>query len=312
MESVHKEDIEIIRVGTRASQLALCQTRLVISRLQSLYPHIRFEEVLIKTTGDNMQDRDFRSVGYKGMFIKEIEEALLNRRIDFAVHSMKDIPSELADCFVLAAILEREDPRDVLLSHRGGLMELPAGSIVGTSSQRRQALLKHMRPDIQVRELRGNVNTRVNRWKAGEYDAIVLAAAGLHRLGLQVEITEYLNTEVFIPAPGQGAITVETQLNNKPAIQLLSSLNHMPTALTSIAERSFQEVLDSGCSVPAGAIAEIRDDSMCMHAFISTCDGKQMLVRHDSSAIDKAALLGSSIGQFLLDAGGRSLLDSNG
>src|SRR5579872_1780837 len=219
-----------IRVGTRGSQLALAQTGQVIEALRSLHPGRTFEPVVIRTTGDARQNVPFSAVGAKGMFVKELEEALIADEVDFAVHSLEDMPGELAPGLALAAVPEREDPRDALVSHGATLDALPFGARVGTSSLRRQIQLRAARPDLVIEELRGNLDTRLKKLDAGQYDAIVLACAGLERMGWAHRIAERLSPSVSVPAPGQGALALEIRERDERTARLLAPLNHPATA----------------------------------------------------------------------------------
>lgn len=265
--------MKTVRVGTRGSKLALTQTHQVIEALQAHYPDVAFEAVVIKTTGDIRQGVPFRAVGAKGMFVKEIEEALLAGQVDFAVHSLKDMPSALPGGLYLAAIPAREDPRDALLSQGCRLAELPEGARVGTSSLRRQAQLRAHRPDLRLEELRGNLDTRLRKLDEGHYDAIVLACAGLERLGWAHRIVERLPIAISVPAPGQGALALEARVTDENIRTLLATLHNAETADTVEAERSFQEALGAGCTVPAGAYAQIEGDRVHLVAMVAAPDG---------------------------------------
>jgi hydroxymethylbilane synthase len=253
----------MIVIGSRGSQLALWQARHIASLLKV---ETRIE--IIKTTGDRIQDVPLSQVGGKGLFTKEIEEALLDHRIDLAVHSLKDMPSELPAGLTLAAIPEREDPRDALL---GG--PLKDGARVGTSSLRRSVQLKAMHRELSIESLRGNVDTRLRKLDEGQYDTIVLAAAGLRRLGLADRISELIPVDVMIPAVGQGALAVETRDDHGEAQQIAHTLEHHPSRLAITAERAFLAVFGGGCQVPIGAHATIKDSEIHLRAFVSNPDG---------------------------------------
>jgi hydroxymethylbilane synthase len=265
-----------IRVGTRGSRLALTQTGQVMEALQAHHPHIEFEAVVIKTTGDMRQGVPFAEVGTKGMFVKEIEEALLRGNVDFAVHSLKDMPAELAPGLSLAAVPERQDPRDALLTDGRRLSDLPHGSRVGTSSLRRQILIRAARPDLEVQELRGNLDTRIRKLDEGQYDAIVLACAGLERMGWAEHITERLPVKLSVPAPGQGALALEVREEDGRTSELLAPLHHGTTADAIAAERAFQAALNAGCSVPAAAHAVVEGDSLRLLAVLAEADGSNL------------------------------------
>lgn len=265
-----------IRVGTRGSQLALTQTNQVLGRLRNLHPEMVFEAIVIKTTGDQRQNIPFSEVGTKGMFVKEIEEALLAGEIDFAVHSLKDMPGELPAGLALGAVPPREDPRDALLSRNMRLMELQEGATVGTSSVRRQIQIRAVRPDLHVQELRGNLDTRIRKLAEGQYDAIILACAGLDRMGWSDRIAERLSAEISIPAPGQGALALEARIGDSRAADVLAPLHDRDTADSITAERAFQAALNAGCSVPAGAYATVHGDTLHIIAFLSGADGSDL------------------------------------
>ncbi len=265
-----------IRVGTRGSKLALTQTGHVIDALRRHHLDMEFETVVIKTTGDMRQGVPFSEVGTKGMFVKEIEEALLAGEIDLAVHSMKDMPGELAPGLALGAVPERADPRDAFLSDGRRLENLPPGARIGTSSLRRRILIKAARPDLHVQELRGNLDTRIRKLDEGQYDAIILACAGLERMGWSERITERLSAEVSTPAPGQGALCLEVRGGDESTVAVLRPLHHAETADAVFAERAFQAALNAGCSVPAGAHAMVEDDALRLVAMLAEADGSNL------------------------------------
>jgi hydroxymethylbilane synthase len=291
-----------IRVGTRGSQLALTQTGHIIDALRDKHPSIAFERVIIRTTGDKRQNIPFAAVGTKGMFVKEIEEALLAGEIDFAVHSLKDMPGELPDGLTLSAVPRRADPRDALLSRGAPLGDLPAGALIGTSSLRRQIQIRKARPDVRVEELRGNLDTRVRKLDEGQYDAIVLACAGLERMGWADRITQRIPEDVSIPAPGQGALALETRAGDDATAAVLASLNDEDTADAVSAERSFQAALNAGCTVPAGAHARIEDGSLRILAFLADADGSRLVRVERSGPRTEAANIGRKAAEALLSA----------
>jgi hydroxymethylbilane synthase len=278
----------MIVIGSRGSQLALWQARHIASLLKV---ETRIE--IIKTTGDKIQDVPLSEVGGKGLFTKEIEEALLDRRIDLAVHSLKDMPSELPLGLTLAAIPEREDPRDALLG-----APLEHGARVGTSSLRRGVQLKAMHRGVSIETLRGNVNTRIRKLDEGQYDTIVLAAAGLRRLGWADRISELIPIDVMIPAVGQGALAVETRDDHGEAQQIAHTLEHHPSRLAITAERAFLAVFGGGCQVPIGAHATIKDSEIHLRAFVSNPDGTKAR-RGEQSGTDPVAI-GKSLAEKLL------------
>lgn len=262
-----------ITVGTRGSKLALIQADFVIENLRKAYPELEIDKKIIQTTGDKILDEDLSKIGGKGLFIKEIEEALITEEIDLAVHSMKDVPHTLPDDFIISAIMEREDPRDVLISrYDPGLDELQSGITIGTSSTRRILQLQLHRPDLKFRPMRGNIDTRINKLAQGEYDAIVLAAAGIKRMGWNAELFKlkinYLEISDFIPAVGQGALAIEIRKNDADLFQIVQILNHDKDSRCVLAERSFLKEIDGGCEIPVGAYCEAQDDKIVINGFI--------------------------------------------
>lgn len=264
-----------IRIGTRGSALALWQAEHVKGRLEDLGHEVELR--VITTTGDRHLDRRLESVGGKGAFLKEIEEALQAGEVDLAVHSLKDVPTALPDGLRLAAVLERADPRDAVLTRGPRLADLPAGARVGTTSLRRQALLRAERPDLALADLRGNVDTRIGRLREGRFDAILLAMAGLTRLGREGEVTEALDPLRFIPAPGQGAIALECRDDDSAVGEAVLPLDHAPTARAVAAERAFLAALGGGCNVPLGAHASAAADGLEMVGFVAALKGPALL-----------------------------------
>jgi hydroxymethylbilane synthase len=297
----------VIRIGSRGSVLARWQAEHVRARLLALGHECRIE--IITTTGDRVQDRRLESVGGKGAFLKEIEEAMLAGEVDLAVHSLKDVPTALPEGLRLCAILERADPRDALLSAQGArLRDLPAGSVVGTSSLRRQCQVRALRPDLAVSDLRGNVDTRIAKMRDGRCDAIVLALAGLARLGRAGEATEVLDPGTFIPAPGQGAIALECRNGDAAVAGAAGPLDHPPTAREIEAERGLLQALGGGCNVPLGAHATTHGRELRLSAFVGRADGSS-LVRGERRGADPADL-GRALADDLLARGARALLAS--
>lgn len=299
------------RIGTRGSALALAQTRQVIAALRSLHPDTAFEKVVIRTTGDAVVDRSLALVGTKGMFIRELEEALLDGRVDLAVHSMKDLPAELAPGLEISCVPERADPRDAWVCPSGNLSDIPAGAVVGSSSPRRAAVLHDVRPNITLQDIRGNVDTRLRKLDSGQYAALVLACAGLDRLGLAHRITCRLDPTVFVPAPGQGALAIEGRIGDNETRDAIRRLHHTETDCCVRAERAFQLALNAGCSVPAGAWACIRGDRISATAMISCADGPTLLRASDDAPIAEASVLGTALARKLLDTGGPLALPGN-
>ena len=294
-----------LRIGSRGSQLALWQANHIAGLLRDRGHEIDLE--IIKTTGDKILDVALSKVGTKGMFTKEIEEALLERRVDLAVHSLKDLPTELAPEFAIAAITQRENPRDAFLSrHFESIDDLPAMARVGTSSLRRQAQLKALRPDVKVFPLRGNVDTRLRKLEDGEYDAIILASAGLNRLGLTKRIRTILPPEVMCPAAGQGALGIEIRAGDRGVAEHLAFLNDDDTRQAVLAERALLNQLGGGCQVPIGAFAEVRHGEVLLHGLVARPDGSSVL-RESRSGRDPEAL-GIEVGKSLLERGGREIL----
>lgn len=302
-----------IIVASRKSALALTQTNWVISRLREQHPSYQFEVKKIVTKGDRILDVSLSKVGGKGLFVKEIEAALLDGEADFAVHSMKDMPGEIPEGLTIGAVPRRVDPRDVMIS-RGGLPfeELPEGAVIGTSSLRRSAQLAALRPDLQIMPIRGNVDTRIRKLQDGECDAIILAAAGLQRLEWDGDITQFLPVEISIPAVGQGALAIECREGDRAILDLLSVLNDKETELAVRAERAFQRTLEGGCQVPIGAFAQVQvgtesDFLIHMTGFVATPDGSVFL-KDQQSGTDPEAL-GNSLGMALKDRGAGEILD---
>ncbi len=296
----------MLTIGSRGSQLALCQARWVQGRLEALSVPCCIE--IIKTTGDKITDVPLAGVGTKGLFTKEIEEALLEGRIDLAVHSLKDLPTQLPLGLTLAAIPEREDPRDVLAGRR--LAELGAGARVGTSSLRRQAQLRAVRPDLKVVPVRGNLDTRLRKLAQGHYEALVLAAAGLKRLGWEERITEFLPVETMCPAVGQGALAVETRQDGGEAERACGWLDHAPTRAAVLAERAVLAALGGGCQVPIGAHARVENDQLRLLAVVVSPDGSRIVRRQAIGPLAEALKLGEALAQELLAAGAQEILEA--
>jgi hydroxymethylbilane synthase len=292
----------MIVIGSRGSALALWQARHIASRLQSLGAETRIE--IIKTSGDKIQDVPLAKVGGKGLFTKEIEEALLDGSIDLAVHSMKDVPTALPPGLTLSGIPEREEPRDALVGRR--LADLAPRARVGTSSLRRSSQLRAFNGALSIEMLRGNVDTRLRKLDQGEYDAIVLAAAGLRRLGWQARIAELIPVDIMCPAVGQGALAIETRDDGGAARRVASKLDHPATRVAVTAERALLETLGGGCQVPVGAHARIDAGVIHLRAIVSSPDGAR-LVRGELSGNDPAGL-GSELGGRLLERGAREIL----
>jgi len=298
-----------LRIATRASQLALWQTRHVADLLTAQNPRLVIELLPITTEGDRILDRPLARIGGKGLFIKELEVALLEDRADIAVHSMKDVPAELPDELHIAAILEREDPADVLVSATGvTLAELPAGSRVGTSSLRRRSQLLERRPDLAIADLRGNVPTRLGRLASGQYDAIVLAAAGLVRLGLLSGQCRRLGIDEVLPAVGQGAIGIECRRDDGRVNALVALLADADTADCVGAERAMNAMLGGSCQVPIAGHARIRDGELVLNGLVASVDGSEMVRQTARGPRGEATRIGRELGQALLAAGAADIL----
>lgn len=298
-----------IRVASRKSALALTQTHLIIRTLQTYHPHLSFEVLPIVTRGDRILDVSLSKVGGKGLFVSEIEESLLSHEADFAVHSLKDVPSVLANGLVLSATPKREDPRDAVISRFGKpFTALPQGARVGTSSLRRMAQLKRLRPDILIEPLRGNIDTRLKKLESEGLDAIVLAAAGLHRMGWQNRITEYLDVNQSIPAICQGILGIECRAEDSETRVLLSVLNHAQTMSIARAERALLFALNGGCQVPIAGYASYPEAGGPAHlrGLVASVDGTTILTAEDVGV--EMEVLGQSVAQQLYDQGASSLL----
>lgn len=299
-----------LNIGTRGSQLALWQANWVKEQLIRRHPNLDVEIHTIKTTGDKILDVPLAKVGGKGLFVKEIEEALLDGSVDLAVHSMKDVPTELPEGLGIVAVSEREDPRDAVLSGSGTpILELPKGSKIGTSSLRRQAQLFAVRPDFVIEPLRGNINTRLRKLKEGMYDAIILAMAGVSRLGWENEVTEVIDPEVMLPAIGQGALGIEARLDDQTTLDRIAFLNDDVTSSCVTAERGFLHRLEGGCQVPIAAYAVREGDEVVLTGLVASVDGKQIVRDTDRGPAAEAAELGSSLAERILEAGGREILE---
>ena len=301
--------IKKITIASRESPLAMWQAEHIKTQLNLLYPDLTIQIKGFKTQGDIILDKSLATIGGKGLFIKELEQALLNKDADLAVHSMKDLPMNIMEDFQLAAITKREDPRDAFISELyNSFDDLPAGSVVGTSSLRRQSQIKAKYPHLEIRPLRGNLQTRLNKLKKGDYAAIILAAAGLIRLGLKEKITMFLETNISIPAVGQGALGIETLSGNEELHTLIKPLNDENSARCVLAERMVSRSLAGSCTVPLGAYAFIEKENLIINGFVATPDGNHFI--HAETKGDKAQFysLGESLSQLLIDQGAKELL----
>ena len=295
-----------MRIGTRGSLLAKWQAEFVRQRLFAA-TGIEPEIVVIKTAGDKMLNAPVAQIGGKGIFIKELEEALLEETIDLAVHSVKDIPTDIPSRLMFPAVCKRDDVRDCLVGST--IANLRQGARVGTSSLRRQAQLRHVRPDLDLRDLRGNVDTRLRKVESGEYEAVVVSKAGLDRLGFSKRISEVLSPEVCMPAVGQGAIAVECRLQDREAEDLLAPLDDAETRAAVIAERALLGALHGGCQVPMGAFARVEHGDLAMDACVCSVHGAQCVRQHASAPPEQAAQLGEHMAQLLIEAGAQSILE---
>ena len=302
-----KISADIVRIGTRGSALALAQAHETRERLVAATGRSPddFEIVVIKTSGDRILDRPLSEVGGKGLFTKEIEEALLDRSIDLAVHSSKDMPTVLPDGLVISAFLPREDVRDAFLSRRvKTLADLPAGARVGTSSLRRRAMVRRLRPDLEVVEFRGNVQTRLKKLEDGVADATLLANAGLRRLGLEAEIASVIETEDFLPAVGQGAICIETRADDAATLALVGLIHHAETAAALTLERAFLRVLDGSCRTPIAGLARVVGDMVHFDGMILRPDGSEAHAIRREGPLAEAEAIGREAGEVLKALGG--------
>jgi len=298
-----------LRIATRQSLLALWQAEYVKARLESLHSDLRVELVTMVTKGDKILDTPLAKIGGKGLFVKELETAMLEGRADIAVHSMKDVPMEFPKGLGLAVICERENPTDAFVSNRfEHLDQLPVGAIVGTSSLRREVQLRERRPDLQIKSLRGNVQTRLSKLDAGEYDAIILASAGLIRLQLEERIRYRIPAEVSLPAGGQGAVGIECRIDDEATLALLAPLNDEATATRVLAERSLNRRLEGGCQVPIGCYAELEGDQLWLRGLVGRPDGTKVLRDEIRGPAKSAESLGVELAERLLSAGADTIL----
>ena len=299
-----------LRIGTRGSQLALFQANWVKDQLIHAHPDLNVSLLKIKTTGDKIQDAPLAKIGGKGLFVKEIEEALIQRRIDLAVHSIKDVPTQFPQGLHLSVITKREDPRDVFISREGKtLRDLPKGAKIGTSSLRRQAQLLRYRSDFELIPLRGNLDTRLKKLKTMNLDGIVLALAGVKRLGLVEKVTEIISTDISLPAIGQGALGIETRQGDPEIEEQIRFLNDRDSWIAVSAERSFLNRLEGGCQVPIAAFARIAGATLRVDGLVGTIDGKRILREHLEGRVEEAESLGTKLADILLSKGAKQILD---
>jgi len=299
-----------LKIGTRGSQLALFQANWVKDQLVKAYPDLNVTLIKIKTTGDKIQDVPLAKIGGKGLFVKEIEESLLQKKIDLAVHSIKDVPTEFPQGLHLSAITKREDPRDVFISRDGRtLKNLPAGAKIGTSSLRRQAQLLHFRNDFELIPLRGNLDTRLKKLRTMSLDGIVLALAGVRRLGLEETVTEIIPADISLPAIGQGALGIETRMDDKDVEGQIRFLNDRDSSISVTAERAFLKKLEGGCQVPLAAYARLAGRTLHMDGLVGSIDGKRLIRHHVEGPVENAESLGIELAEILLGKGAKEILD---
>jgi len=301
--------VKHLRIGTRGSLLAKWQAEFVRKQLFQA-AGMEAEIVIIKTSGDKLQQSSLSQIGGKGIFIKELEDALLENTVDIAVHSVKDVPTEMQPGLSFPAICRRDDVRDCVVSGKGAtLTNLRQGARVGTGSLRREAQLRHLRPDLDIRDLRGNVDTRLRKVESGEYDAVVLSKAGLDRLGLAHRISEVLAPDICMPAVGQGAIGAECRAGDTETSEVLEKLNHPETRAAIIAERTLLSAMQGGCQVPLGAWARIERNELVLEACVCSVDGSQYVRQRATAPPDQSRQLGQQMARLLIDAGAQSILE---
>ena len=303
--------MNLVRIATRKSALALWQANFVKAQLEAAHPGLQVELVPMSTQGDKILDTPLAKIGGKGLFVKELETAMLEGRADIAVHSMKDVPVDFPEGLMLHTICQREDPRDAFVSNTfQQLADLPQGAVVGTSSLRRQCQIKAMRPDIQIKDLRGNVNTRLAKLDAGEFDAIILASAGLIRLGFEARIASFLDVGTSLPANGQGAVGIECRTDDLKVQQLLAPLEHRETRICVLAERAMNRKLQGGCQVPIGAFAVLNQNELWLRGLVGQLDGSEILRSEIKGEATQAEQLGTQLAEQLLALGADRILDA--
>jgi len=299
----------ILRIGTRGSKLALTQSQWVKGRIESVHPGVVVELVRITTTGDRIQRPPLSEVGGKGLFIKEIEEALLRKEVDLGVHSMKDVPAGLPEGLEISVFPQREDPRDAFVSEKfRSIEELPHGSSVGTSSLRRASQVLHLRPDLRVIPIRGNVDTRLRKLESGQFDALILASAGLRRLGLSHRISQMLSIDLSLPAIGQGVLGLEVRKSDHVVRDLIGFLNHVETELTVRAERAFLKELEGGCQVPLAGYGKLDGDTLELEGMVAELDGSVLIRDKLFGPKEKPEELGVKLARNILGSGGDTIL----
>ena len=310
MPGVDKSTDKPVRIGTRGSKLALWQASWVEKAISSNFPSVPVEIVIIKTKGDKILDVPLAKVGGKGLFVKEIEEALLDGRIDIAVHSMKDMPAIVPDGLCIGAVPERENPSDVLISLNGDrLADLPKEAKIGTSSLRRSAQILHLRPDFQIVPLRGNLDTRLKKLRQENLDAIIVAAAGVIRLELNDHVTQYLEPDTILPAVGQGALCIEIRKNDNRIESIVSPIDHESTRTAVTGERAFLKHLEGGCQIPVAAFGTIEGDSISLTGMVADIDGSTVFRKSMSGRTKDCATIGVELAEALIDMGAKPILD---
>ena len=298
------------RIGTRGSKLALTQTNFVADKLKKAIPDAEIEICVIKTSGDIMQDVSLLTIGGQGVFVKELEEALLSQKVDLAVHSMKDVPGDIPEGLTFAAILKREDIRDVLVSRNNIKMEfLPKGAKIGTGSQRRGAQIKAIMPDVNIVPLRGNIDTRLKKIETENLTGVILAAAGMKRMGLAERITQFLPVETMLPAVGQGALGLQIREDDTELAKACAALNDATTAAEVSAERAFLRALGGGCRLPIAALGKLDGQMLTLEGMVAAPNGSTMIREKISGTITDAEEMGKKLAEIILDKGGRRLLD---
>jgi hydroxymethylbilane synthase len=309
-ETTPTNTVKTLRIATRKSPLAMWQAEHIKARLEALHPGLIIELVTFTTKGDKILDTPLAKIGGKGLFVKELETAMLNGDADIAVHSMKDVPMEFPEGLELGVICERENPHDAFVSnHYQSIDELPQGAVVGTSSLRRQCQVQQLRPDLVIKSLRGNVQTRLGKLDAGEFDAIILAAAGLLRMEMDDRIASFIPAEQSLPAGGQGALGIEWRANDSAVHDLIKPLAHAPTAACVMAERALNKRLQGGCQVPIAAYATLEGEQLNLRGLVGSVDGKQMLTTEQNGNIADAEAMGIRAAEHLLTQGAGQILE---
>ncbi len=304
---MHKKPI---RIGTRGSALALWQTNSVVKLLKTHFPEAKFDIKEIKTTGDRVRNHPLFQASTVGLFVKELEMALIDGEIDLAVHSLKDMPSQTTPSLSIAAVIEREDPRDALISRLGkGIWDLPNGARIGTSSRRRAAQLLSARPDFEILDLRGNVDTRLKKSEQKPYDAIVLAMAGLIRLGKRDLVTQILEPEMMLPAAGQGALALEVRADDETTRKHVASIEHADSRIAVDSERSFMAIIGAGCHVPVGAYAQVEEGRIWLRGLVASLNGQTIIRGERRDSVDHSTRLAQNLAEELLSKGAGKLLE---